>query len=181
MGPELCRNTDYISQSMDFTESIFVNGMTLTMLPLGPFRKIGSWIGSFRHRQTLKKTLEIIMPVVQQRLAKKAANPRAVFHKDSIEWLIDLTRSIPTENDSRRVSLYLLHNLWAGSAAPGGLVTQMVFQTLLEPKYLECLRLEAEKAVSSHGWSDKALNAMVLQDSFIREINRLYPTGSGPW
>ena len=123
--------------------------------------------------------MQIILPIVQQRLAEKAETSKTTPHLDAMDWTIGLTESMPAENNPRRIGLHLLHNLWAGSAAPGGLVTQMVYQTLIEPIYLEPLRAEAEKAISSYGWSEKALNNMPLQDSFIREINRVYPTGSG--
>jgi hypothetical protein len=179
MGPELCRNKDYIDLSLQFSESIFVNGLTLAMIPMGPFRKVGSWIGSWRHRRRLESVLKVVLPIVHQRLATRSQNPSSRPSLDAIEWTIDLLEGTPSGKDARRIALYLLHNLWAGSAAPGGLVTQMVYQMLLEPKYLEPLRTEARKALSRHRWTDKALSDMPLQDSFIREINRIYPTGSG--
>lgn len=164
---------------MDFSESIFINGITLTMIPLGPLRRPISWIGSFRHRRKLEKALSVIQPVVEHRLAQQASNAKPSSNSDALDWTIELASSSPKENTPRRIALHVLHNLWAGSAAPGGLVTQMVFQLLLEPKYLEPLVAETENAVSSYGYSDKALNSMPLLDSYIREINRLYPTGSG--
>lgn len=178
ISSELCRNRDFIDLSMQFAESIFVSGITLTMIPMGPFRKIGSWVGAFVHRRRLQRALRVLLPFVEQRLARKAGNPRLASHLDAMDWTIELTESTSEKNNARRIALYLLHNLWAGSAAPAGLVTQMVYQLLMEPSYLEPIRTEAEKAVSRYGWTEKALNDMPLQDSFIREISRLYPTGS---
>lgn len=179
MGPELCRNQDYIDLSLQFSESIFVNGLTLAMIPMGPLRKVGSWIGSWQHRRRLEKVLKVVLPIVEQRLATRSQDPPSRPSLDAIEWTIDLMEGTRSGNDARLIALYLLHNLWAGSAAPGGLVTQMVYQMLLEPKYLDPLRTEAREALSRHWWTDKALSDIPLQDSFIREINRVYPTGSG--
>ncbi len=178
-GEELCRNNDYLDVSMEFSESIFVNGMFLSMIPLGPLRPFGSWIGSFRHRRKLEKALKVVLPVVEQHLDRKASDPKPSSNPNAIDWTIELATSLPKENNPRRIALHVLHNLWAGSAATGGLVTQMVFQLLMEPKYLSPLVAEIDKAVSTHGWSEKSLNNMPLLDSYIREINRLYPTGSG--
>lgn len=72
----------------------------------------------------------------------------------------------------------LLHNLWAASSAPGGMMTEIVYQLLQDPQYIEPLRHEARKAVDEFGWSEKMLARLHLQDSFIREVNRLLPTGS---
>ena len=181
IGPEICRNNDYLNQSMEFTESIFVNGLALTMMPMGPLRKIISWIFSFRHRQKLKKIVKLLLPIVERRLYEFQNSVEIAHNLDAMDWTIELTKSVPVENMAHRITLHLLHNLWAGSAAPSGLVTQMVFQMLMEPMYLEPLRAEAEEAISSKGWSDKALKDMPLQDSFIREINRVYPTGAGSY
>ena len=77
-----------------------------------------------------------------------------------------------------RVSKELLHNLWAASTSPGSILTEMLCQILMEPSYLEPQRTEAQAAISG-GWSEKAISSLPLLDSFIREINCLYPTGSG--
>ncbi|KAI0902786.1 hypothetical protein F4823DRAFT_569366 [Ustulina deusta] len=57
-------------------------------------------------------------------------------------------------------------------------VTEMVFQVLMDPKLLADLRDEVMLALEEHGWTEKLLRKLALQDSFIRELNRLYPTGA---
>ena len=59
------------------------------------------------------------------------------------------------------------------------IITQMLFHILNDPSYLELLRREAEDAIAKHGWSEKIINSLPLQDSFIREINRMYPIFAG--
>ena len=100
---------------------------------------------------------------------------------DAIEWTLAFSKPDSPNNAPEYVTKELLHNLWAGSSAPGGLMTEMVYQLLLEPQYLEPLREEASNALKAHGWSEKTLDSLYLQDSFIREVNRLYPTGSGTY
>lgn len=192
IGPELCRSESFIRTSMTFANSIFVNGLLLSMLPLGPFRRVASQMLSVFHRRNLRKAMQIVLPLVEARFEEfqtRSVRPRRNdwMHReghgcvDAIEWSLELSKDLHVkDHNPRRIALSLLHNLWAGSAAPGGLVTQMVFQVLLEPpsKYLTPLRLEAEKVIGLHGRTDKALSSMPLMDSFIREINRLYPTGS---
>ncbi len=180
IGEKLCRNEEYISKSMAFANSIFINGVTLALFPMGPFRRQLSWLGSFRHRRDLERTLKLILPVVQQRIdEKKALGKRITPNTDAIDWTIELSEPYPKENNPRTIALQVLHNLWAGSTAPGGLVTQMLFQMLMDPEYLEPLRTESETAISEFGWTEKALHHMPLLDSFMRETNRLYLAGSG--
>ena len=164
---------------MKFVESIFVNALVIAKLPLGPFRSWLAWPLSFLHRRRLEKSLKILLPVVEKRIAERAASMKTSDRLDAIEWTLALSESEIEDEDPRRLALELLHNLWAGSSAPGGLVTEMLFQVLIEPDYLEPLRNEAQDAVSQYGWSEKMLNSLHLLDSFIKEINRLFPTGSG--
>ncbi|KAI4134892.1 MAG: hypothetical protein LQ341_005951, partial [Variospora aurantia] len=180
MSRELCRREGYITTSMEFSESVFMNGLALSMIPCGLFRRLGAWICSFPHRRKLEKAVKEISPIIEQCLAEAASGRRKAENVDAIDWTIELGRSQPGESNPRRIAYQLLHNIWAGSAAPGALVTQTVFQVLMEPdRYLETLRVESRKAIADHGWSEEAVQNMPLLDSFIREVGRLYPVGSG--
>lgn len=176
VGQELCRNEDYIRSSMAFTDSIFINGLVLSMVPFGCLRILGSNICSYFHRRKLEKALGPVIPVVQQRLLALETSPSQ--HLDALDWTIELSRAYHQEYKPRRIALQLLHNLWAGSAAPAGLVIQILFQILLKPGYLTPLLNEIVDAISTYGYTEKGFNSMLLLDSFVREINRLYPTGS---
>lgn len=184
IGPELCRDEIYLSSSKTLANSIFINGLIMTMLPLGPFRRVACYLLSVFHRMNLRRAMKAILPVVEQRFNEFQTRSQAWNEKDreaqldAIEWSLELSKGNPAEHNPHWIALSLLHNLWAGSAAPGGLVTQMAFQVLYEPQYLDPLRHEAKEAFRNHGVTDKALNSMVLLDSFIRELNRLYPTGA---
>lgn len=187
MGHELCRDDAYLRTSQSLTDSIFVYGLAMSMLPMRSLlRGAYDFIFSIFHRRALNKALMVILPVVESRFAEfQTRSPGPINkqeeHCDSIEWSLSLTKGNPKEHNPHWIAYSLLHNIWAGSAAPGGLVTQMVFQVLMEQpeKYLEPLRSEVQTALDKHGgYTDKALNSMVNLDSFVREISRVYPTGS---
>lgn len=176
IGEELCRNPDYIRLSMKFSESVFRNGVMLSTLPWGPLRPLVSWLGSVSHRRTLRQVMKLVVPVVEQRLAKIEAEPSAPQPLDMVQWTIELAGP-GSERAPTRLAHQILQNLWAGSGAPGGLLTQMVFQVLWCPEYLEPMRQEIKASVEAHGWTDKMLNNIPLVDSFLRETNRLHPNG----
>ena len=54
-------------------------------------------------------------------------------------------------------------------------LANMLVQVLQTPAHGEALREEVDAAIRSHGWSDAMLNHMPLMDSFIREVQQLYP------
>lgn len=179
IGEEISRDERFIHFSMSFVESIFTNALVIVNLPLGPFRNWCAWPLSILHRRKLEKCVKMLLPIVALRLNEQQSEDKLPVRLDGIEWTIVFAGSDPRDKDPRRIAEEVLHNLWAGSSAPGGLITEMLYQLLMEPKYIEPLREEIQKAISESGeWSEKALNGLPLQDSFIREINRLYPTGA---
>lgn len=189
IGPELCRDEAYLKASQSLGDSIFINGLVMSMLPPfpGPVRKLLKRTLSIFHKRVLRRAVNVVLPTVQRRFDEFEAvhsdgnnTEGEDVHLDAIQWTLSLTKSTYTkEHNPERIALSLLHNLWAGSAAPGGTVTQMVYQVLLEPDYLAPLRTEAEQALALHGgYTERGLNNMPLLDSFIRELNRLYPTGA---
>jgi cytochrome P450 len=78
-----------------------------------------------------------------------------------------------------QMSHELVHLLGASHTPVGMTITQMAWQILARPEYLEPLRKEAEAAVAKVGFTDRIVEFLPLQDSFIREANRLYPNNQG--
>lgn len=174
---ELCRKPEYIKASLDFSNSVFMNGVILSTIPLGPFRKFISWLGSFNHRRHLNKAMKLLIPVIEERLRDLEQSPDGPKPVDALQWTIEQSSSDKKERTPTRLAHQVLQNLWAGSGAPGGMLTQMIYQVLWCPEYLEPMREEIRASVAEHGWTDKMLNNIPKVDSFLRETNRLYPNG----
>ncbi|KAI1934180.1 hypothetical protein LOZ65_000093 [Ophidiomyces ophidiicola] len=177
IGEELCRNEEYIKSSLKFSESVFMNGVMLSSIPLGPLRKFFSWVGSYGHRNNMQKVMNLLIPVIEHRLQDMKENPDDSRPVDAVQWTIELASPSGKERTARRLAQQVLQNLWAGSGAPGGMLTQMIYQVLDCPEYLTPMREEIQSAVTEHGWTDKMLNNIPLVDSFLRETNRLHPNG----
>lgn len=181
MGEELSMNTDFNSFASAYFNGTFTTGLTILMLPLGPFRPIfGRAVAWFQRRRQLK-LIDIISPVLQKRMDERKQDPSAASDSlDAIEWTLRLLPEWPMNaaetQPLARISEELIQNLWASGASPGMSITNMIFQVLEDPDTLQILRTEAEAAVAKHGWSDRIVNSLVLQDSFIREVHRLLPT-----
>jgi aspirochlorine biosynthesis cytochrome P450 monooxygenase len=178
IGEELCRDEGFVGESIGFVLSLFVTALVIVKLPLGPLRDHLAYPISFWHRRKLARCTKMLLPVLRKRITE------CNFHQgtreprlDAIEWSLGLESS--NEVDEERLAAELMHGLWAGTSAPGGLVTEIVFQLLLEPHYKEPLIKEGMEALADENkWTEKALSRLPLLDSFIRETNRLNPTGS---
>lgn len=97
---------------------------------------------------------------------------------DAIEWTLDLCKEDSTQSSPEQVAVESMSNLWPGSLAPGDMMTKLIYQLLWESYCIDDLRKEVQTAVNPHGWSKMMLSSLYLQESIIRELNRLHPTGS---
>lgn len=173
---ELSRNAKFLKASMNFQQSIFIHAMIIIRIPIRPLREIFTRLAALSHKRILRLAMEILEPVVSKRIEKRHVGDPSGEENDGISWTLDLTKD--EDMDPHRLSLEVLHNLFAGSLAPGALITEMIFQVLMSPQLLHDLRQEAQQAILKYGWTEKLLKDLLLQDSFIRELNRVYPTGS---
>ncbi|KAI1820250.1 cytochrome P450 monooxygenase [Xylaria intraflava] len=176
--PELCRDDRYLSSSISFMNSVTITALLAIMLPLGPFRGLFTRFLALFHQRKLEAIVDIVEPVVKERLEEYQASDTPPNHQDAIQWNIELAQGDPLELQPRRIALNTVQNLWAGSAGPAVTATQVIFQVLMMPEYYAPLLEEATGAIREFGWTDKALSQMHLLDSFIREVNRMYPLGA---
>jgi cytochrome P450 len=187
-GSQICREEGYLRAAKTLAECTFINGLVMSMLPLGPFRRVLAYPISTYHRMVLQRAVKEVLPAIQARHEKRQVSlgrdPTDGGETDAIDWSFDLVEATTgsTHNSPDRIRLIavtLLGTMWAGSPATSSLITNMLFQVLLEPlRYLEPLRSEADAAFAAHGFTDAALSAMPLMESFAREVCRLYPVGA---
>ncbi len=180
IGSELCRDEDFLKETTNLLDSIFFTATMIVNLPLGPFRPAFVWLLTLPHKWKLARCAKKLQPVLLERIKKRRSERvgQEQLVGDAIDWTLDLIKDDPKYDTPERLAHELLHNLWAASSAPGGMMTEIVYQLLTYPEYIEPLRSEAEKAVKEGGWTEKMLANLHLQDSFIREVNRLLPTGA---
>ncbi|KAI0421696.1 cytochrome P450 [Xylaria grammica] len=178
IGKELCRNEVFIKRSMSMLQSLFVSALLTAKLPLGRCREFFAHPISLFHQWRLWQCTDMLLPVIKSRIENSKAASNTEPELDSIQWTLYLFPETLYEFDRRKFAHELLHNLWAGSAAPGGMITEVVFQLLLRQGEFLAVKDEVERSHAEYGWSERMINALSLLDSFIRETNRLFPTGS---
>lgn len=177
-GEELSRDEKFIYLSMKFGDSVMMTGMMIALLPLGPFRGVFGWLISQFHRWILYRVMRMVEPTVKRRMDEALRDRKSVpRYDDSIEWAIKLDD--PPERDSRTVSLEMLHILEAAAGAPGAMMSEMLYQLLVEPQYFAILEEEIKTAIASSQDLNETLQKLSLMDSFIMETNRMYPVGGG--
>ena len=179
VGEELARDEEFLKVAKTYFKSNFLAGVILLKLPLGIFRNVLGGPIAYVQRQKLRKLISLVSPVIEKRMQEKAQGVEKSERMDGIEWTLKLSEEYPFESNESGpvwgISKELIQNLWAGGSSPAAVITQMLFHILEDPSYLEPMRKEVEAAVAKHGWSERIINDLPLQDSFIREVNRFYP------
>ncbi|KAI0455767.1 cytochrome P450 monooxygenase [Xylaria acuta] len=174
-GEELSRDEDFIHLSLKFGDSVFVTGLIISQLPLGPFRGIVGWLIALYHRWMLYRIVRVVEPVIARRMSEARTSKTVPRYDDSIEWAIKLND--PPQRDSRTITLEMLHILEAAAGAPGAMMSEMIYQLLVEPHYFQPLRDEIRDARKGARSTDETIQKLRLMDSFLMETNRMYPVG----
>lgn len=175
LGPELCRNEDWLKTAIDYTNHSGGAAIKLNLLPsfLRPFF---TWFSNdCKHvRSDLDKARAIINPVVearrqQKRRAQAEGKPAPVF-TDVIEWA-----EIEGGEEEYDAAIAQLGFAAAAVHTTTDLLTQTMLHLANDPKQIEPLREEITRVLTTEGWKRNALFNMKLLDSAIKEAQRWKP------
>lgn len=134
-------------------------------------------------RSQIKKAREIILPVLEQKRARKAAlleHGKSVeidrYSADCIEWLEESAKSNGAEYDP--VIAQLSFSM-AAIHTTSDMLTQVIYDLCENMELIQPLREEIVGVIGEDGWKKTALNKLVLMDSVLKESQRLKPISMG--
>lgn len=131
-------------------------------------------------KQQLQYTKQLFAPIVEQRQAAEASNdPSYEKPDDFLQWMMD-----GAEDEEDRDPEMLAHHMlilmsMATIHTSTMAMTQLLYDLMARPEYLEPLREEIKETLQS-GWENAtrtSLNAQWRMDSFMRESQRFNPPG----
>lgn len=177
VGSCLCRDEEWLSTTVRFSENAWKLGVFLRLFPdlVKPLIQIfcpPAWkLSKYR-----KKAQNIITPIIVERRKAEAAGDES-YQKpnDFLQWMMDDANEYDGRPD--KLAHRLLIMTLASSFTTTMAVTQTFFDLCARPEYIEPLREEIRDAVqNSDGlWTKKALTKMRKLDSFMRESQRTNP------
>jgi len=177
VGPELCRNTEWLDTSRTYTESAFKTIVILRcfpnwMKPVASFFLPWSWKVTLAHNKA-RKTL---VPLIEKRRVEKAAGKS----EDGLKFtnLLQLMDDDAVGKDRSPESLTdrTLVLTLASSHTTSMAACQALFELCYRPEYIPILREEIESALKEDGgWHKTTLTKLKKLDSFIKEAQRFHP------
>lgn len=185
IGPEICRNKQFIDGMVNFTNDVVRNGLLLQLLPKILHPIFGRLFGIFNYVHWRSANAPA-QPIIQKRLnamMKKAANdPEYKDYtppEDFITWLIRqaLAEEKTFELDPVVISKRLLPIEFAAihtTVLTGQLWMQDLLTSDPESGILDILRAEINANKPESGpWTKASISNLVRLDSSIRESQRV--------
>ncbi|QDS73163.1 hypothetical protein FKW77_002128 [Venturia effusa] len=179
LGPEMCRNEEYMKLSVGYTLDAFAGIHKLKqwrkwMRPIGryfvPELKVAN---AYRSRSN-----KFLGPLIKQRRAM--IEQGADLPDDLLSWTMRKTSKFPEEIKSDddiafmqlRLSLAAIHT----TSNTGGILMRDI---VTQPGLVQALRAEIEEVLARHNgvFSTKALYEMRLLDSAMKESQRMHMLG----
>ncbi|KAH6629724.1 cytochrome P450 [Boeremia exigua] len=175
VGPDLCRNPEWIGLTIQNTQSIMKHAMGIRAIYPKMWQWLAPWTYPGRHELPAlrKRAAELLEPVFLERLHAKSGSEK---HRDAIQWLIDGSGGKPTT--AKEVSDSLLFLFMAGIHSTSATIVSIVYDLIAHPEIIpeliqEIKSVQAESSV----WNKSSLAKLRKMDSFMKESQRLHPAG----
>ena len=177
VGPELCRNEDWIKASLDYDINVGTTVIMLRMFPpfLHPFlaRLMPSW---YRAHGNIRAAEKIIGPEIRKRQEAMARGDYDLDEppRDLMQWILESSNE--KEADPDMMSLRMLVVGLAALHATSMAMSHAMYDLCQHPEYFEPLRNEILQVLREDGgWQKQTIHKLKLLDSFVKETQRWSP------
>ena len=177
VGPELCRNPEWIELTIQNTQGIMKHAMGIRAIYPKMWQWLAPWTYPGRHELPAlrKRAAELIEPIVRERVNTKAGSEK---RRDAVQWLIDNSAGKPMT--PKEVSDSLLFLFMAGIHTTSATIVSIVYDLVAHLEIIPELIQEIKEAqAESPEWTKNSLAKLRKMDSFMKESQRLHPVGAG--
>lgn len=186
LGPELCRNKDWLRITIDYTVNVFMATFAVKRYPKFMHSIVHWFLPETRKiRAQHAEARRIIQPVINQRIKELAAaskhegkdtgNSTPRKYSDSMQWMEELSEGKPYDAARAQLGLSM-----AAIHTTTDMLTQVIYDLCQHPELIQPLREEAIAVLQGEGgWKRTALYKLKLMDSVLKETQRLKPPSLG--
>ncbi|EOO02406.1 putative cytochrome p450 protein [Phaeoacremonium minimum UCRPA7] len=182
VGPDLCRNDEFLFYSGAFTKATFDSAAMLRNMPslLKPLMMY-FMTDHMKQQQIARKCL---VPIIKERLSiMENRHDAKDMPNDALQWLLEIS---PADKRDPEILLQrMLHINVTAIHAPAVTLTECIFDLCRHPDIHEELRTEIAEVFGSKPqgsvWTKANVENLIKLDSFIRESARLTPMSAGKY
>ncbi|KAF5713247.1 ent-kaurene oxidase [Fusarium mundagurra] len=166
LGPEHCRNQEWLTTTAEYSESLFITGFILRVVPhiLRPF--VAPLLPSYR---TLLRNVSSGRRVIGDIIRSQHGGG----NEDILSWMVEAAtgEEKQIDNIAQRMLILSLASIHTTAMT----MTHAMYDLCAHPEYIEPLRDEVKGVVGASGWDKTALNRLHRLDSFLKESQRFNP------
>ncbi|TLD37851.1 cytochrome P450 [Venturia nashicola] len=179
LGPEMCRNEDYLGLSINYTENAFktIYKLRTYWMPLRPIvSRLLPGVKALERERA--KNSKLLRPLIKQR--RKLMEQGGELPDDMLQWSLEKASKFPDEIKSDDDIALLQLRLSMSAIHTTSLTGTVLLADICSiPGLLQELRAEWEAVLERSGgeFSTKALYEMKLLDSVMKESQRMHMLG----
>ncbi|KAF4628186.1 hypothetical protein G7Y89_g9967 [Cudoniella acicularis] len=175
VGPQLCRNEEWLETSIKYAEQATVTVMILRAFPKFMHPIVAPFLPSFwRTKSWVAKGKRILTPIIRERQAAEKNDPSYKKPTDFLQGMIDdadENDNVPEKLAHRELIMGLASVHTTAMAA-----AHFLYDLCAYPEYVALLREELLAVLKEDdGWQKTTVNKLRKMDSFLKESQRLNP------
>ena len=175
-GTLLCRQQEWLSTCIKYTENIFITVLILRLFP----RMFHGWISGFLPSSWithlyLRRAKKLLVPIIEERM-KQRNSPSEGYEEplDLLQYMIEGAEGDDLQPE-RLAHLELMVNL-AGIHTTSMAITHAIHDLCEHEEYVQLLREEIEQVLREDaGWQRDTHHRLRKVDSFLKESQRFAP------
>jgi len=178
VGPELCRNEDYIDSAINYTVDVLKAIQKVSTIP--------PWIRPFlaprrpevrRVQRRITEAVDFLKPIVQSR-REASQDPEYQKPDDMLQWMIDAQEK-SGDKDNNNLARYQLAISFAAIHTTSLTATNTLYTLASMPEFVPVLRDDVQQALAEANgvFTNIAMQNMKKLDSFIKECLRYHAMG----
>lgn len=181
VGPELCRNPEWLKISIMYTVDVFMAARVLRKWPFF-LRRIVHWFlpECKKLRQELRDARRVMEPVVEKRLERNrdaaSRGEKLAKTEDTIGWMDAAYQRAGMKLD---VTVAQIAISAAAIHTTSKLVTGALMDFCATPGFIDEIREEMRMVLEEDAWKKTSLYKMKLLDSALKETQRYQTTDFG--
>ncbi|RYP17322.1 hypothetical protein DL765_004613 [Monosporascus sp. GIB2] len=178
MGPVVCRDEEWVSTAIHFTENSYVIIFTLRFVPSWMHPIVARLLPAYwRVRANLATAKRIIVPIVEHRRAEEARLGKDYQkEEDLLQWMMDVAGKTAKEGQPGKLAHRQLMLTLAGIHTTSMSTSHAIYDLCAHPEFFEPLREELTTILRDNGgWRRPVIPKFKKLDSFLKESQRINP------
>lgn len=182
---ELGKNKEWISLISEMTPRFFRTARDLRVLYSSRWDWLAPWLhtGTKAVWATRKNIPRLLSPIYAERLARRISSKDSANEQrnDALQWLLNAhKKQTGTDMTLEGMTNEQLFLAMVSIQTTSFTATNIVYDLLAYPEYIEELRTEIEQVWAQHGqWTKKSLAQLKKLECFMKESQRINPISLG--